>query len=259
MRGFFHDEGHPNAGGHREMSFAIVPSLFDALHMRKPVPAVPPTKICARVDPGTGNGFEYAVDDTIHAFAISFAVRTGPDALLLRLSGITAALDSFQGPAGNAMIHTIGPGSTDVRSEVSVHNGEIRYLPVSGGNATAAYPFSPGQWHYVTLSYRCVKGETQLYVDGEPVATTRERWLPQRVQFFGRETVDGDDIMVHRSALTREEVQAIVAGRVLQSSLEIYAPLDDKAFPRDGEAENRAQSLSRLKIRGTVRPMHREP
>ncbi len=157
------------------------------------------------------------------------------------------------------MIHTIGPGSTEVRSEVSAHNGEIRYLPVSGGNATAAFPFSPGQWHHVTLSYRCAKGETTLYVDGEPVATTSERWLLQRVQFFGRETVDCDDIMVHRSALTREEVQAIVAGRVLQSSLEIYAPLDDKAFPRNGEVENRAQSLSRLKIRGTVRPIHREP
>ncbi len=98
VRGFFHDEGHPNAGGHREMTFAIVPSLFDALRSRKPVPVVPPTKICARVDTGTDNGFAYAVDDTIHAFAISFAVRTGTDALLLRLLGITAAWILFRVP-----------------------------------------------------------------------------------------------------------------------------------------------------------------
>lgn len=259
MRGFFHDEGHPNAGGHREMSFAIVPSLFDALNMRKPVPEVPASNACARVDPGQECGFEYEADDTIHAFAISFAVRTGPDAVLLRLTGITATLDSFQAPDGQAMVHVIGPGPTEVRSALTVRGGAIRYLPASGGDAVTPSPFSPGKWHHVTLSHRCAKGETQLSVDGECVATSRDRWLLQRVQFFGDGTVDCDDIMVHRSALTREEVQALFAGRVLQSSLEIYAPLDEQTFPRGGTAENRAQSLSQLKIRGMVRPMHREP
>ncbi len=61
--------------------------------------------------------------------------------------------------------------------------------------------------------------------------------------------------MVYRSALTPEEIAGLSAGRLLQSSLEVYAPLDDKRFAPGSAVENRAQSLSRLVVREHVRPL----
>jgi hypothetical protein len=52
------------------------------------------------------------------------------------------------------------------------------------------------------------------------------------------------DILLYRSALNEDEVGALQGGTLLQSSLEIYAPLVDLNVAAGGSVENRAQSLS---------------
>ena len=59
---------------------------------------------------------------------------------------------------------------------------------------------------------------------------------------------DFKDLMVYRSALNADEVSAIEAGRVLQASLEIYAPLADADFKPGSAVKNVAQSLTAPKV-----------
>ena len=49
---------------------------------------------------------------------------------------------------------------------------------------------------------------------------------------------------LYRSALNDDEVTALQSGTLLQSSLEIYAPLSDATFASGAPVENRAQSLT---------------
>ncbi len=238
------------------MSFAIVPTLFDALRKGVPAPSIPPGKACAITERGTGSGFTYVADDTIHSFAISFSVRTDSDIVALRLSGLAAVLDSFLASTdkGTFTVHTIGSASQAVFAEVRSAAGTLSYRSADGPTTSVQLP-QPGTWHRLTLSHRCAKGETGIYVDGRCVAVTGERLLLQRVEILPEGAAECDDIMVYRSALTPEEVADLSAGRLLQSSLEVYAPLDDKRFAPGSAVENRAQSLSRLVVREHVRPL----
>ncbi len=132
-RGFFHDEGHPNAGGHREMSFATSHPLR-RVEGGGPAPSIPPGKACAIAERGTGSGFTYVADDTIHSFAISFSVRTDSDVVALRLSGLAAVLDSFLASTdkGTFTVHTIGSAPQAVFAEVRLAAGTLSYRSADG-------------------------------------------------------------------------------------------------------------------------------
>jgi hypothetical protein len=56
---------------------------------------------------------------------------------------------------------------------------------------------------------------------------------------------------VHRSALTIDQVRAHFQGALQQSSLEVYAPLDDDALVSGGSATNCAQSLAFVAVNGS--------
>jgi len=66
---------------------------------------------------------------------------------------------------------------------------------------------------------------------------------------------DYRDLFIFRSALNADEVAVLHQAKVLQSSLEIYAPLADAQFQPGSTVENRAQSLAALKV-GTARMVH---
>ena len=66
---------------------------------------------------------------------------------------------------------------------------------------------------------------------------------------------DYKDLFVFRSALNPDEAAALHEGKLLQASLEIYAPLNDAQFRQDGSIENRAQSLAVIKV-GAGRVAH---
>jgi len=54
--------------------------------------------------------------------------------------------------------------------------------------------------------------------------------------------------MVFRSALNSLEAAALNSGKLLQSSLEVFSPLTDASFTAGAIVENRAQSMSAVKI-----------
>jgi hypothetical protein len=103
----------------------------------------------------------------------------------------------------------------------------------------------------VAVSHRHLKGETLLFVDGDPVGKVAERLEP--IQFVLGDPADTPslsasfrDWLVYRSALNADEVRALHQGRLLQASLEVYAPLRREEPQAGGPVENRAQSLARV-------------
>jgi hypothetical protein len=87
------------------------------------------------------------------------------------------------------------------------------------------------------------RGETLLYVDGELAGKIDERLEPSRFVLGGAAGTDYRDWMIHRAGLNADEVRALHSGRLLQASLEVYAPLT----PADG-GQNLAQSLSEIQL-----------
>ena len=71
----------------------------------------------------------------------------------------------------------------------------------------------------------------------------------------GPRQADYKDVFLYRSALNGDEVSALHQGKMLKGSLEIYSPLTDADFKADGTVENRAQSLTALKV-GSDRIVH---
>ena len=55
--------------------------------------------------------------------------------------------------------------------------------------------------------------------------------------------------------LNADEIAALFEGRMLKASLEVYSPLGELSFPSGSKVENRAQSLTALKV-GTDRITH---
>ena len=103
----------------------------------------------------------------------------------------------------------------------------------------------------MTLTHHVARGQTHLYVDGRLVGTIDERLQPDRFVVGGPgpdwstavpAPADYRDWMVHRAGLNADEVGVLHGGGLLQSSLELYAPLSDDGF------ENRAQSLSTIEV-----------
>jgi len=58
------------------------------------------------------------------------------------------------------------------------------------------------------------------------------------------------DLLIYRSALNIDEAKALFYDQFLQSSLEVYAPLNNETFIKGNEVNNYAQSLSKLMVNG---------
>ena len=81
-------------------------------------------------------------------------------------------------------------------------------------------------------------GVTVIYVDGEEADRTNEQMVA--TEFTLGIDATYREIFFWRSAMNAEEIAALYEGKMLRSSLELYAPL------LDGSLENQAQSTNAL-------------
>ena len=218
--GYEADPGHPNTAGHKEMFYTIVPSVFEALEAGKPTP-----------QKATGDGYVtlgnikgtlwtvfFDPTDTMHSCSSSFWFRTKQQ-------------NEDLGLTGAGVIELLG--------------GRLRLDAVNIASVHSSAYVADGKWHHVVVSHRYAKGDMQLYIDGEFAGSVPQRIEPRRFALGGSASqIDFKDWMVYRAALNEIEVKALYEGKLLQASLEIYAPLQDKEFTDDKPVENRAQSLS---------------
>lgn len=235
LEGFWHDPFHPNVQGHKEIFYSFVPSVFDAMEAGKKIPyKIRSAHYLQLKDETSDQPLTYIPDDTIHSFAISFLVKNPANGTLATLKGIH---------------NTSGIGANNNKITYKAANGSI----LSGDTAQT----NKG-WIYVMVSHQWASGTTTLYVNGQLAGTTKENLNFKKFILGGdggeknlSETTKEagfKDLLIYRSALNMDEAKALYYDQLLQSSLEIYAPLDDVAFKSGTNANNYAQSLSRLLI-----------
>ncbi len=257
------DDKHPQASGHREFLYSFVPSLFEALEKGKPDPSRPAASGFARVAAGVAP-LTFAPQETMHPFALSVMVRTQNDGTLAAISGSTLAtrteVHTNEGTPFTAT--TLVPDKAFVSSLI-VENGRLGYKSAARTMVDAGVR-ADGQWHHVVLSHFTARGETLLFVDGKLAGRVAERLEPTRFvvggpgqagSVAGPRQADYKDLFLYRAALNADEVAALHQGKMLKGSLEIYSPLTDAEFKADSTVENRAQSLTALKV-GSDRIAH---
>lgn len=267
-RGFMFNDKHPNAAGHQELALTFVPTLFQALENGKPTPAMPAgAGGFARISDASAP-LTFTPESTMHPFAISMTVRTQGEGTVATVSGSTLVAKmeqkrSGEGPAAVEFEEAILSAGRPFTSIISVENGKWTYTNADSKQVTSSVA-GDGQWHHIVLSHYSARGETLFFVDGKLVGTVPERLQPISFVIGGPGSAKGaaapkeadyKGVFIFRSALNLDEVAVLAQGKMLQSSLEVYAPLVDRQFRTGSIVENRAQSMTGLKI-GSGRIVH---
>jgi hypothetical protein len=214
----------------------------------------------------------FAPQETMHPFALSIMVRTQNDGTLATISGSTLSTRTeTRQNEGMPFMATTLYADKPFTASLAVQNGKFGYKPAGGAFIDSGVR-ADAQWHTIVLSHFTARGETLLFVDGKPAGKVAERMEPTRFVVGGPgatqagvgadlqvrpgpRQADYKDLFLYRSALNADEAAAMSQGKLLKGSLEIYSPLTDGDFRADATVENRAQSLTALKV-GTDRIVH---
>ena len=228
-QGFSYDHSHPDNLGHEQMFLAMVPGLFEALKQGKALPARTSGTKFVTVGSGSGKApLSFIPDDVIHSFAVVFSIRTGSRGTVCTILTRDGVVRLDVGEDGGLDCSSSGGASLDVQDRIA-----------------------DGRWHDIALSHRYLSREILLFVDGEPVGSLDGRLEPIHFVLGGGsdrqlEKADFRDWMIYRSSLNDADIRNLHEGRLLQASLEVYAPLAGEKLNRNRLIENLAQSSSRV-------------
>lgn len=213
---------HPTTDGHREFTYAMVPSLFDAIDAGKKQPV---RVIGTSYSLADKRVLEFTPEETVHPFTISFKVKGTVD-------GIIASFAN----GGNA------PGTLKIQDGVVVYDSPLT------GEIKGTVNVTDNQWHVVSLTHYYAQGRTLLYTDKALAGELDEKLtvgkfiVGDNTSTVGREY---SELFFYRSAMVQEEIDKLCDGRMLKSSLEIYAPLDGSK----STIENLAQSMNSVTLK----------
>lgn len=213
---------HPTTDGHREFTYAMVPSLFDAIDAGKKQPE---RVIGTSYSLADKRVLEFTPEETVHPFTISFKVKGTAD-------GIIASFAN----GGNAT------GTLKIQDGVVVYDSPLT------GEIKGTVNVTDNQWHVVSLIHYYAQGRTLLYTDKALAGELNEKLtvgkfiVGDNTSTVGREY---SELFFYRSAMVQEEIDKLCDGRMLKSSLEIYAPLDGSK----STIENLAQSMNSVTLK----------
>lgn len=202
------DGAHPNSDGHREMSYAIVPSLFDALDAGKTIPQRQESTAYALGKASATQHIEFVPENIVHPFTLSFEVKASS-------AGTLASFETENG-TGNIKID---------------ENGNIVYESPSDGQITSTTSAND-EWLCISLTHYYAWGMTQLYVNGVKCGEFSEKLVATKFALGGSNAPDKADyrqLFFWRSGMNDKEIAAVAEGKMLRSSLEIYAPLSNES------------------------------
>jgi lysophospholipase L1-like esterase len=226
--GYIADNAHPNTAGHAEMFYAIVPSLLDAVAAGKSQPVRTGNTSLALAKNNKVKRIAFTPEGTLHSFTLSFAFKTTD----------TGTIASFVTAAGDTARLILGS------------NGKLTYKTQTSTDA-----LNDGIWHTASLTHYYAWGKTQLYIDGARISRStliNENLVPVKFHLndFNNapQSVDYRELFFYRAGMCAEEMTALYNGRMLKSSLEIYAPLNGNAATEQEVLNNPAQSLNTLNL-----------
>jgi lysophospholipase L1-like esterase len=223
VEGHFKDGGHPNDKGHEEMSYTIVPSLFDAIQMGKKSPTYDynPSYSIITNRKSVENPLSIEIDKTIHSFTLSFRLKKAENG---SIAGFT---------------------SNDSKHTIKVENNKLSYNDLSISLQDTS------KWTHVVLAHSYVNKQTMLVVDGKLVGRVNEQLSPNQIHFGGTSKMtELKDLSIHRSCLNTDEALDLFNKKFIQSSLEFYNPLTKTVM--GNRLTNKAQSFSELTINKKV-------
>ena len=220
--GYENDPYHPNTAGHKEMMYAIPPSLFDALANGKPVPIRDSSK---ELTLSRGNTIALTPEPLVHSFAVSVVLRGSDRGRILTLSG-------------NGRKAWIGVN----------RDHKVYYRSSMGDSLVCPIPLEDKARHTVTLSHRYAQKRTLFIMDMDKLEIDERLRLENIV--VGDATNRGtkrhfSELFFWRSALNTDETMALAKGSMLRSSLEVYVPLDDE---RRDSLTNLAQTMNSVRF-----------
>jgi hypothetical protein len=218
--GYVADPGHPNTAGHKEMSYAIVPSLFDAILMGKKTPVHDWHNSYSTLvnDKQIDHPLSFEVESTMHSFTLSFRFKESGEG-------------SIAGFVSDNLNHTL-----------NLKGHTIYYKGLS-----IIYPKHLKTWTHIVLSHSYANQKTMLFMNGELVGSVMEQLSPTKIYFGGTASMtELKDLTLHRSSLNESEALDLFNKKFIQSSLEFYNPLTKSIKGKD--FQNYAQSLTMLKI-----------
>lgn len=226
--GYWDDALHPNDAGHEELSYTIVPSLFDALDAEKPVPKkVNGSSVTFTKASSNKNSISFTPENIVHPFTVAFSFKATASGTLIQLKD----------------------AKTDSVGNISILNGVIRYNSAKGGSIVGSVPVRDGQWHKVILTHYYAKGITILYCDSISQGEVKEKLIPTNFKIGGLyvpERLEYKNLLFYRSAMNADEAKYIARDSLLKSSLELFAPLDGKRVNLTDSLANLAQSTNSL-------------
>ena len=216
--GYVSDTYHQNTAGHAEFMYAMVPSLFDAIKAGKAQPVRNQTKSMT-VEAGKTIYFE--PEETVHPFTITVRIK---------------------GTEGQVVCLTQSSGTQQATVRVNA-NGTVTYTAPTGSTITSTTTINDDAWHNVSLTSYYAQRRTILYVDKTKAGEVGERLARIETVSVGDDTNSREvsELSFWRSGMTPEEITAVCDGKMLKSSLEIYAPLGGK-----DDMQNLAQSTNTL-------------
>ena len=225
--GYWDDALHPNDRGHAELAHALVPSLFDALRAGKPAPRRQPTA-GVRLGSGGRNAASLVLrpEALLHPFTQVVSFRTAGTGQLLALQDSLAS--------GSV---AIAPG------------GGLTYASAQGGRLAGTRRANDNRWHQLALTHYHAGGQTVLYLDGAEVGRLPEKLLTRQLSLGGSRAprqVQYRNWLFYRAGMNADELRALAADSLLQSSLELYAPLDGRRTHQPDSLSNLAQSTNGL-------------
>ncbi len=249
--GFYRDEGHPSSGGHREMSFAIVPTLFDALEKGKPQP---PQKILQHKNNlnkrfPENTGLVTSISDTMHSFTVSFSMNNLSDGEILSIDALGASADTsvYLYKENTRKGLTVRASDQRLNRMLRIKDGILSY--VSGNSILASAGIDQRNTIRLSVTHNTALGETRIYLNDKKIVNVNERLIPEGFSFQNCDKNGTGNILVYRSSLNDDEIDAVCGGALLKSSLEIYSPLDETYGKGDKSIENLAQSESKLVLK----------
>lgn len=228
VEGYYRDPSHPNTLGHIEMSYTMVPTLFDALLKGKKTPTYDWNRSYTTLknDKKVAKPLAIEIENTMHSFSLSFRFKESTN------GSITGFVSNGQNATINVMDST------------------IQYKGISMG-----FPKHLKEWNHVVLSHTYANRKTMLFVNSELAGSMEEQLSPKQVYFGGTaQMIDLKDIALHRSALNESEAIDLFNKKFIQSSLEFYNPLTKSI---EGKTlSNTAQSLTQASVDDDIQLQH---
>lgn len=213
---------HPNTDGHREFTYAMVPSLFDAIDAGKGQPSRVSGTSYVLADKKV---LVFTPEDRVHPFTLSFKIKGTTD-------GVIASFANGSNATGT----------------LKIQDGVVVYHSPLTGEIKGAVSVTDNQWHVVSLTHYYAQGRTLLYTDKALAGEIGEKLTVGKFTIGDNTSANSreySELFFYRSAMNQEEIDKLCDGRMLKSSLEIYAPLDGSK----STIENLAQSMNSVVLK----------